>query len=147
MKLYLLAALVLALAGCGSDSGSSGGSKSALDVTESEFALTPTKLAVDAEGTVTIRVVNKGETQHALELEGAGVEEETETIGPGESAELTVDLKPGTYEIYCPIGNHRELGMDGTVVVGGGGGGGGTSSTEPNETETDEGDDSGYGQG
>ena len=41
----------------------------------------------------------------------------TETIGPGESASVTVDLESGTYEMYCPIGNHRDLGMTGEVTV------------------------------
>ena len=148
MRLFLLAGLVLALAACGSDSGSSdssGGSGSALEVTETDFALAPAELAVDAEGEVTITAVNNGETEHALEIEGSGVEEETDTIAPGESAEVTVELKPGTYEMYCPIGNHRELGMEGTIVVGGSAGAGSTGATT-GETDTDE-DDSGYGQG
>jgi uncharacterized cupredoxin-like copper-binding protein len=25
--------------------------------------------------------------------------------------------KPGRYEMYCPVGNHKEQGMEGTVVV------------------------------
>ncbi len=55
---------------------------------------------------------------HALEVEGNGVEEETDTIGPGESTELTVDLEEGEYEIYCPVGNHKAMGMVGTLTVG-----------------------------
>ena len=144
VKLFLLAALVLALAACGSDSGSSEGSSSALEVTETDFALTPSTLTVDAEGEVTIKAVNNGQTEHALELEGSGVEEKTDTVGPGESAELTAELKPGTYELYCPIGNHRQLGMEGTITVGGAAGAGSTGATT-GATETD--DDSGYGQG
>ena len=45
------------------------------------------------------------------------VEEVTDDIEPGGTAQLAVDLQPGTYEMYCAIGNHRELGMDGTVTV------------------------------
>jgi plastocyanin len=67
-------------------------------------------------GTVTITLVNESDTPHAVEVEGNGVEEESETITGGET-ELTVDLKAGEYVIYCPVGQHREQGMEGTLTV------------------------------
>ena len=66
---------------------------------------------------MTFDVTNDGQTVHNLEVEGNGVEEVTDDIEPGGTAQLAVDLEPGTYEMYCAIGNHRELGMDGTVTV------------------------------
>ncbi len=36
---------------------------------------------------------------------------------PGSSGTLTVDLKPGTYEFYCPVANHKEMGMEGEITV------------------------------
>ena len=113
-------------------------------MSETDFALDPSSLSVDEAGEVTIRVVNDGELEHALEVEGDGdgVEEETGTLAPGESAELTVELAAGSYTMYCPIGNHREHGMEGTVVVAGGAGGAGTGGTT-----TGEDDDEGYGYG
>ena len=78
---------------------------------------------------------------HALEVEGPTGEVETADLGPGESADLAVDLsEDGEYEIYCPVGDHRDRGMEGTIAVGAGGGGAGTTT---DETTTDE--DSGYG--
>jgi uncharacterized cupredoxin-like copper-binding protein len=68
--------------------------------------------------------VNSGSTTHALEIEGKGVEEETKGIDPGQSAELKVSLKPGKYEIYCPVDGHKEQGMEGAVTVKGSSGGG-----------------------
>jgi uncharacterized cupredoxin-like copper-binding protein len=140
-----LIVVALALSGCGSGNGDEGASSTAaaskaLEVSEVDFKLEPSSLTVDAEGAVTIHAVNNGQTDHALEIEGPGVEEETETISPGASAELTVDLKPGRYELYCPIGDHRERGMEGTLVVGDAGG-------APPATTTDESGSSGYGYG
>jgi plastocyanin len=142
----LAAALVVPLAGCGGEESSgsetttaaAAGSAQTVSVSETEFALDPATVMLDAAGTYTFRAVNDGSIDHALEIEGNGVEEETETIGPGESAELTVELKAGTYELYCPIGSHKDQGMAGKVVVGGGG-----ATTTHGETETDE--DSGSG--
>src|SRR5919106_1426890 len=51
-------------------------------------------------GSVTIQYDNPSSVPHAVEVEGNGVEEETETITQG-NAELTVDLEPGEYVFYC----------------------------------------------
>jgi hypothetical protein len=67
-----------------------------------------------AAGTVEITVTNAGSIPHALEVEGAGIEEETPLIQPGSSATLVLTLRPGRYEIYCPVGtdSHKKLGME-----------------------------------
>ncbi len=43
-----------------------------------------------------------------------GVEQETALIQPGSSATLALALRPGTYEVYCPVGvdSHKKLGME-----------------------------------
>ena len=64
---------------------------------------------------VTLKLVSESSTPHAIEVEGNGVEDKTDTITGGE-AEVTVDLKAGEYEFYCPVGDHRET-MKGTLTV------------------------------
>ncbi len=73
-----------------------------------------------AAGTVTFTVTNGGSIPHALEVEGQGIEQETGVIQPGATATLTLTLKPGTYEVYCPVGNdsHKKLGMETELKVG-----------------------------
>ncbi|MGE5800739.1 MAG: cupredoxin domain-containing protein [Gemmatimonadota bacterium] len=65
-------------------------------------------------GSVTFTVTNAGSIPHALEVEGQGIEQESPVIQPGATATLTLTLKPGTYEVYCPVGNdsHKKLGME-----------------------------------
>ncbi|MFL5844590.1 MAG: cupredoxin domain-containing protein [Solirubrobacteraceae bacterium] len=41
----------------------------------------------------------------------------TETVHAGERTEVSFTLKPGTYRLYCAIGNHDDLGQAGTLVV------------------------------
>jgi uncharacterized cupredoxin-like copper-binding protein len=136
LPVALLVAGAVALAGCGDDDDSGAAAESSppadtstqsastqVKVSETEFKIAPAKLTVEQAGTTTFEVVNDGKFDHSLEVEGPSGEVETDTIAPGESATLEVDLgKPGTYEMYCPIGNHREMGMDGEVSVAGGGG-------------------------
>ena len=60
----------------------------------------------------TLNVTNDGSITHALEAEGPSGETETEDLAPGDSAELKVNFENGSYELYCPIGNHKDLGHD-----------------------------------
>jgi plastocyanin len=133
--------------GSGNDSGDGGGGGSGgqrIEIVGTEFQLEPSEVQLDEPGTYTFVLSNEGGTIHALEVEGHGVEETTGEIEAGETAELTVELpEAGEYELYCPVGNHKDEGMEGTIVVGGGGGGSGTTTDEDDETTTEE--DGGYG--
>jgi uncharacterized cupredoxin-like copper-binding protein len=102
-------------------------------ISEVEFKLDPSTVSAASAGTYTLHVTNNGKTQHALEVEGQGVEDETDTIQPGASADLKVELNNGEYELYCPIDGHRKLGMEGKLVVGSGGG----MMTDETDTETE----------
>ena len=52
-----------------------------------------------------------------MEIEGNGIEEESDTIGEGETTEVTATVKPGEYEYYCPVDGHKAGGMKGTLTV------------------------------
>jgi plastocyanin len=143
-RLLLLAALALILLpacggeeGSGDDTAASGGGD-VVDVALTDFAIEPSAITLDP-GSYTFRVTNDGAALHALEIEGPSGEVETSDLAAGESAELNVDLEDGEYEMYCPVGDHRDRGMKGTITVGAGGGG-----TTTDETTTDDDEDSGY---
>ena len=72
-----------------------------------------------AAGPVTFVVTNTGQIPHAVEVDGEGIEQETKTIQPGANGTLTLTLKPGTYEVYCPVGegSHKKLGMEAHLTV------------------------------
>jgi len=91
-----------------------------IQVNETEMSLDPSEITLQQPGAYVFRAVNVGNVVHSLRIEGNGIEEQqTRDIGPGESADLTVTLGPGTYELDCPVDNHEELGMRGTVTVAG----------------------------
>jgi uncharacterized cupredoxin-like copper-binding protein len=133
--------ILVGVVGCGAGGGSAGGGGGAEDaqapsgakdsvlktirVKEAEFALKPAEITLQKPGTYLFKAVNSGGTVHALEVEGQGIEEETEEIQPGQSAELKVKLEAGTYELYCPVDGHKEEGMEGKVIVKEGSGGSG----------------------
>lgn len=72
-----------------------------------------------AAGTVRFAITNAGSIPHGFEVEGGGLEKETAVIQPGASDTLTLTLKPGAYEVYCPVGedSHKKLGMEAHLTV------------------------------
>lgn len=96
--------------------GGGGGGGETVDLSEAEYKIDPADPSVKA-GSVTFAISNDGSVAHNIEIEGSGVEETSDTFSPGDSGELTVDLQPGTYEMYCTIDGHRDLGMEGEITV------------------------------
>ncbi len=68
-------------------------------------------------------------------IEGSGTDGRTRTLEPGESANLTITLKDGTYEVYCPVDGHKDMGMKSELTVGG---------TASPDSDTDTNDGYGY---
>jgi plastocyanin len=98
--------------------GQAGGGATRLELAADaggELAFDETSLRAKP-GRVTIAFDNPAQIPHAVEVEGMGVEEETETVTGG-SARLTVNLEAGEYKFYCPVGNHEQAGMVGTLTV------------------------------
>ena len=86
-------------------------------VEETEYSLKPTQSTLQKPGIYVLEAVNSGETTHALEVEGEGIEKFSDKIQPGESTKLRVDLKAGTYGLTCPVDGHEDKGMETTITV------------------------------
>jgi len=88
-----------------------------VNLSEWKVSLTPKEVP---PGSVVFEVSNSGKIPHALEIEGRGLEKSTSRILPGASATLALNLRPGTYEAYCPVGkgSHKMMGMMSHLSVG-----------------------------
>jgi uncharacterized cupredoxin-like copper-binding protein len=54
---------------------------------------------------------------HAIAVEGKGLDKDGKTVQPGGTSKVTVTLKKGSYEFYCPVDGHKAAGMEGKVTV------------------------------
>src|SRR5437667_786018 len=109
----LLAAVALVGAGAPAPAHRAPGDPVAVSAKLSEWKVDLSEHTITA-GTVTFTIANVGSIPHAFEVEGQGIEQETAVIPPGSSTTLTLALKPGMYEVYCPVGedSHKKLGME-----------------------------------
>src|SRR3954451_1909170 len=111
----VVALLALVVASCGGSSNKNAGSNTSGATSSGGGGGQQIALAAPADGSlkfdkstlsakagkVTINLDNPSSNPHAVEVEGKGVEEQSDTVTKDKTS-VTVDLKPGKYEFYCP---------------------------------------------
>ncbi len=107
----------LLVAGCSSSQHSTNGetySKTAngaiVNVTEDEYHIhMPTAFPA---GIVEFHITNNGQHNHNFKIKGMGVEEQLPTdLLPGMTADISVKLVPGVYDVIDPTLGYADLGM------------------------------------
>lgn len=134
-------ALMLALFGlrdtsASGASGSGGGpSSTVVDVTLSDFKITPQMIAVPATGG-TLRIKNvSASTAHNFDVPELGLK--TGDIAAGATAELKVGaVAAGMYNAQCEIAGHAAAGMTAQLMVGDSMSGSGSSGSGSGSTDT-----------
>jgi len=127
----LAAVLALAVAGCGGgddSSGSGGGATSTPDAAGGggqQLALAAPQDGTSSfdkkelkakAGTVTINFDNPSISPHAVQIEGNGADGVSDTVTEGKTS-VTAEVKAGEYTYFCPVSDHRDEGMEGTLTV------------------------------
>jgi plastocyanin len=98
--------------------GTSPGSATVVTVGETEFKLSLSTGSF-SPGRYVFKGVNNGRIAHSLEITGPGVDHAvTRPLQPGQSADLDVTLRAGSYDLFCPIDSHKSLGMNAEITVG-----------------------------
>ena len=110
MKPFLFAAALVA-------SASAAGAQP-VAVTLTEFKIAMAKDTVPA-GAVTFRIKNAGTITHAVFVMSDTFEKGSAEVPAGQETSFTVTLKPGTYDLYCPVSDesHKKAGMARKLVV------------------------------
>jgi uncharacterized cupredoxin-like copper-binding protein len=87
-----------------------------VEIELADFKITPNELTVKA-GEIVFAFNNNGRYTHDFRIEGQGIDVKAPKIGARRSREWSATLTPGTYRISCPISNHDQRGMEGTLIV------------------------------
>lgn len=84
-------------------------------VTGDSFAFAPSTIAVKKGDTVRVMFVN-AEGFHDWKIDELNVATAKLQAGGTETVEFVADTA-GSFAYYCSVGSHRDLGMEGTLVV------------------------------
>jgi plastocyanin len=87
-----------------------------LSASKSALKFNKTRLTV-RHGKVTVRMANPSSFPHGIAVEGHGVDKDGKIVSKGGTSKVTVTLKKGTYEFYCPVAGHKAAGMEGKLIV------------------------------
>lgn len=86
-----------------------------IEVGGSNFAFSKKEIRVKKGADVAIKFMNN-EGFHDFVVEGLNVR--TKTLQEGQSETITIPTdKTGTYAYYCSVGNHRQQGMEGKLII------------------------------
>lgn len=81
-----------------------------------EYSFSPASISVNEGERIKLTFKNVGGVPHNITIEGLGVATRTISGGQSDTIEFTAE-KGGTLSIYCSVGNHRALGMEGELKV------------------------------
>lgn len=93
----------------------SAGTVKEFTVTGKNYSFAPATLTVKKGDTVKITFVNEGGF-HDLKLDEFNVATRQLNGGSQETVTFVAD-KAGSFEYYCSVGTHRQMGMKGTLTV------------------------------
>ncbi len=114
-RILVACGLTAGLAGCGSGEGPR--TVVPLDAA-ADGSLRFERAALRATaGRASIEMRNPSNIPHAIGVRGNGLDEAGATVGRDGSSRVTPDLRPGVYELFCPVGGHEQAGMTAKLTV------------------------------
>jgi uncharacterized cupredoxin-like copper-binding protein len=87
-----------------------------ITITATDYTFTPNTLTINKGQPVTIELVNNGKMPH--DIVSPELNLQSSTIQPGQTTRVTFTPEDsGTFNFYCSVDGHRDLGMVGSIVV------------------------------
>lgn len=105
----------------GASETATGGGEKTIDVELGDLYVKPNSIEVPKGTTLKVNVVNKGQLDHDLKLNG---KVGTKMLKPGESESVTLGKIDKATSAWCTVPGHREAGMEMKITVGGSSGSG-----------------------
>ncbi|WP_448576134.1 plastocyanin/azurin family copper-binding protein [Thermomicrobium sp.] len=111
-------ALLAACGGGGGGGGTSGGGGGKITIEMGEYYYKPATITVSPGASFTVTLKNVGALPHNLYAEQINPME-SPMVDPGKSVDFTFTApsQAGTYDFWCTVPGHKELGMVGKLEV------------------------------
>lgn len=113
-----VSALLAACGGGGGGGGTSGGGGGKLTIEMGEYYYKPATITVSPGASVTVTLKNAGALPHNFYCDQINPTESS-LVDAGKSADFTFTApsQAGTYDFWCSVPGHKELGMVGKLEV------------------------------
>jgi plastocyanin len=86
-----------------------------IEMMASDFKFSTNEIKAKQGDLLTVSILNS-EGTHDFVIDELNVN--SGMIPTGETVEINIPTdKPGTYEFYCSVNNHRQMGMTGTLII------------------------------
>jgi plastocyanin len=110
--------LLAACGGGGGGGGTSGGGGGKITIEMSEYKYNPSTITVSPGASVTVTLKNAGTLQHDFHCDQINPTG-SPLVDPGKSLDFTFTApsQAGTYDFWCTVPGHKELGMVGKLEV------------------------------
>lgn len=79
-----------------------------------DTAFEPAELTIPADEETAVILSNEGVSPHNFSVDALGI---SVNLAPGETTSVTLEAPAGTYDFYCNVPGHRDLGMRGTITA------------------------------
>jgi len=119
IAISLAVGLILAACGGGSSSGSPGGGAGGgivVRVSFTDFKFAPPTVEAPADKKFTLALTNTGSVEHDFTVDALNLKISVPPNGKVKTQEVG-PLKAGTYDLYCAVAGHKELGMIAKLVA------------------------------
>lgn len=98
----------------GAQAAQSSGVADAIVIGMFDMYFEPERIRIAANTDVRLVFENRGAAPHNFEIKKRDISID---VAPGETAEAVINLPPGTYKFVCNVPGHKQLGMNGALVV------------------------------
>ena len=99
----------------GSPAADASAAQSAPAVVMVDIAFQPAALTIPADTEVTISLTNNGVLIHNFTVDELGIN--SGDYSSGQTGTVTINAPAGTYQFYCSIPGHKDIGMVGVLTV------------------------------
>lgn len=80
-----------------------------------DIAFEVTQFEIPANTDTVVTLINHGVLQHNFVIDELGIA--SPLFNGGESGSITINAPAGTYQYYCSVVGHAEVGMVGTLTI------------------------------
>lgn len=110
-----LTLFVAGLAGCSSDTDViPAGDTTTVTVQVDGMHYTPSEIEVPVGDELVVEFENTGLDLHDISFDNG---EASERLNPGDAETIEVGVVGEDMEFWCSVSNHREMGMEGTIIA------------------------------